>query len=301
MYKTERTTNNVAIDTSVADTAPPTITVAPPSGTKVKNGQRLTIRVTATEPSIGWQAGVKQIQIEDLDRHTNLAPWDNPAPAPRPCGNTGLTHTIERNYVVPPDVPVAHLKITARDYHNPQQALLVEYPTGDWYGWVTWSETVRNVPTIKPSRYWGRLDFTVNYDGRGNLTGRMVGIEDFETSNTRESVARGGLLCEAKTNKPTHLEVPLLGQYTAGRNTISLSVDPLATKYIIGELSYDCPVTPSHQFGRLDAAIRPELNDIMRDIALTNERDAEVTREWNPASNGIGMLKLKLTLRRARN
>ena len=67
----------------------------PPSGTKVKNGQTLRIRVTAAEPPTGWQAGVKQIQVEDLDRHTNLAPWDNPAPAPRPCGDAGLTHTIE--------------------------------------------------------------------------------------------------------------------------------------------------------------------------------------------------------------
>jgi hypothetical protein len=66
------TTSNVEIDASVTDTAPPTITVVPPSSKKVKNGERLTIKITATEPSPGWQAGVKQIKIEDLDRHTNL-------------------------------------------------------------------------------------------------------------------------------------------------------------------------------------------------------------------------------------
>jgi hypothetical protein len=60
-------------------------------------------------------------------------------------------------------------------------------------------------------------------------------------------------------------------------------------------------MTRLNRCGRLDAAIRPELNEIMRNIALTNERSAEVMRAWNPASNGFGALNMELKLHRAQN
>ena len=199
------TTGNVEIDASVADTAPPTITVTPPSGTKVKNGQRLTIRVTATEPSTGWHAGVKQIQIEDLDRHTNLAPWDNPAPAPRPCGHTDLTKTIERSYTVPPDVPVAHLKITARDYHNPQPAVLVEYPTGDWYG--TFEVTTHSVVSGVTLTITDTMVIALEYDGRGSLTGSLVGKRHFKNDDNPSS---GRYFCSWEITIPNKLRGKLV-------------------------------------------------------------------------------------------
>ena len=213
--------NNVEIDTSVADTGPPTIMVTPQSGTKVKNGQRLTISVTAAEPPTGWQAGVKQIQIEDLDRHTNLEPWDNPAPAPQPCGNAGLTRTIERSYMVPPDVPLAHLKITARDYHNPQQTLLVEYPTGDWHGRFTWRHLCEGAGSRDETR--GVADFMLDHDGRGNLTGRLTGSTP-ERTQTMPT-------CTFKYIEPSRFSAKLVGSYTSGPGDV-FSPDRRAADHI---------------------------------------------------------------------
>jgi hypothetical protein len=222
------TTSNVEIDTSVADTAPPTITVTPPSGTKVRNGQRRTITVTATEPSTGWQAGVKQIQIEDLDRHTHLEPWDNPVPAPRPCSNAGLTQTIARSYVVPPDVLVAHLKITVRDYHNPQHAVLVEYPTGDWYGTLEFSSdsVIRGVrTTIKDT-----MDIVLEHDGKGNLEGTLAGNRSFNQ--------QGSPNCNWTTTIPNKLRGKLLGSYTPSAKAMSIRlVEPVVAPMT----KKDCP------------------------------------------------------------
>jgi hypothetical protein len=165
VHDIEGTASDVVIDASVADTAPPTIVAAPMSGTKVRVGQRLTIAATATEPSTGWQAGVKHIHIEDVARHTNLAYWDNPAAEPQPCGNAGLSHTEQGSYLVPNE-PIARLRIKARDYHNPQQELLVEYPTGSWRG------TIR--ATVKGNAYndTAVVNYTVAEGPERKLTGR---------------------------------------------------------------------------------------------------------------------------------
>ena len=190
--------------------------------------------------------------------------------------------------------PLVRLHAIAKDYAGNETDIWADFPTGDWYGWVTWSETLINVPSRTPTRYRGRLDFTADHDGRGNLTGKVVSIENFEGSET------GGDRCDAKTTKPTNLEVSLIGSYTQGTNTMSLFVDPKTVKYVIGELSYTCN-SPAHAFGRLDPVIRSELNEIMRNVGLINGDHAEVIRDWNPASNGIGALHMELKLHRARN
>jgi hypothetical protein len=219
------TTSNVEIDASVADTAPPTITVSAPSGTKVRNGQRRTITVTATEPSTGWQAGVKQIQIEDLDRRTNLEPWDNPAPAPRPCSNAGLTQTISRSYVVPPDVLVARLKITVRDYHNPQHAVLVEYPIGDWYG--TFETSMDSVVLGVRTTLKDTMDIVLEHDGKGNLEGALAGNRHFSVQNDPN--------CNWDITIPDKLRGKLVGSYTPGAGVMTIQlvepvVGPMPTK-----------------------------------------------------------------------
>lgn len=208
----EGSTSNVEIDTSVEDIAPPTITVSPPSGHKVRNGQRLRVTVTATEPSTGWQAGIRQVQIEDVDRATNYPPWNNPAPTPAPCANAGLTRTVEIDYQVPDNVLIGRLKITARDYHSPQQAIVVEYPTGDWQGRLRWKARQTGAGTL--GEFWGEMEIVLDHDGKGNLEGRLTG--------TQNQFIGGP--CQSKTATPGRLTARLTGSYTASAKKMSINL-----------------------------------------------------------------------------
>lgn len=290
----ENTGNDAQLEYTPRDQEPPklNVTSTPEKGKKVRANQRITVKAIALDDANPWQTGIKSIDL--------IAEGGGPfgfQDYPLTCDRPSPPRTLEGVYTVPANPPpLVRLRATATDFAGNKTDLWAEFPTGDWYGWIEWSETLLNVPSRTPTRFWGRLDFTADYDGSGNLTGRMAGIEDFEGSEIE------GTPCDSKTTKPTFMERLLLGQYTPGRNTISLSVpvDAKDLKFSFGELSYSCG-SRSHQFGRLDAVLRPELNDVMRNITLTNERDADVTREWNLASNGIGKLRMSLTLRRARN
>lgn len=281
------TEGNVKIDASIADAGPPAITVDPPSGTKVRQGQRLRITVTAAEPETGWQAGIKQIQIEDLDRRTNLEPWTNPAAAPRPCANVGFSETITRRYRVP-DVPVARLKITARDYHNPPQAIVVEYPTGDWYGQLELSIVS---PTVGVS---SRLDVTLDYDGRGNIEGRMAGDANM--------VKWGGYECPFSAT-PAKLSARLVGQYTPGRNTMSLTI----AERNVGPGRVEC-VPPEarvprdqfvweHGHGYVD---QPVIDRLFRNLAVADDGSVEASGEDSAVAQET-VVRAKLSLRKTMN
>lgn len=269
------------------------VTWTPPKNTKVKPHDRITAKVIARDDTNDWQTGIKTIDL-NVRGGGSFGFEDYPQP-PQTCERPPPPRTLDGVYTVPANPPpLVRLTVVARDYAGNETDVWADFPTGDWYGSVTWSETLINVPSRTPTRYWGRLDFTANYDGRGNLTGKAVSIEDFEGSES------AGLRCDTKTTKPTDLEVSLTGSYTPGTNTLSLFADPMSVKYVIGELSYNCN-SPTHAFGRLDPVIRPELNEIMRNLGLVNGEHAEVTRDWNPASNGIGALHMELKVHRARN
>ena len=217
---------NVQID-PVTDNAAPGITVNPPSGTKVKIGRRLTIKVTATEPETGWQSGLKRIQIEDVDQHSNLQLWNNDAPMPRPCGNAGLTKTIEATAEVP-ERPVWRLGVTSFDYLNNRVVEEVEYPTGDWYGRLEWSFHQREDTSIpsnanrSETKFNGHADLAVRRDGRGRLTGTLVGSQKVDTfwwgyPHGSGEVCRGSA-------PPAPVRANVEGSIAAGSNSISLQL-----------------------------------------------------------------------------
>jgi hypothetical protein len=277
--------SKVEIDPTVNDNAAPRITVSPPSGTKVKSGRRMTIKVTATEPESGWQSGIKRIQIEDVDQHSNLQLWDNDAPMPRPCGNAGLAKTIEATAEVP-ERPVWHLRVTAIDYSNNRVVEKVDYPTGDWSGTIDWSIPHRN------GRHWGRLDLALDYDGKGNLTGRMAGDEHQEAK--WES-------CQQTTQTPAKLSANLVGQYTPGRNTMSLQIaEPQFEK---GQLSLSgCGPGYSGAFGGGGPLHQPGLAELLNSLAVTADGGFEARGQWavTPAS-AQSTLHMTLKLNRTRN
>jgi hypothetical protein len=203
--------NAEATITLTDDSQPPKITeIAPPSGTKLKPGQRITLKVTASERyedgGYDWQTGVKSIRVEDLTRHEGLPPWENENPAAQPCKDKTWTKTHEMPFRVPDPAPlVVRLRVTVRDYHNPAPPQNIEYPTeGDWYGAFTSVSF-----TVGRDLYRTQADIVLNHDGRGNLTGTMTGQQ--------EAVAYSTGNCSFRTVQPNRFRVALAGAYTEGR------------------------------------------------------------------------------------
>jgi hypothetical protein len=290
------TQNNARLDYNVArDDIAPTLDVrwTPPKGAKVKARKEITADVSARDDANRWQTGIKTIDL-NVQGGGRFGAGAYPQP-PQTCERAPPAQTLAGAYAVPDNPPpLVRLLAVAKDYAGNETETWADFPTGDWYGSVTWTETLLNVPSRAPTRFWGRLEFAADYDRRGNLTGKVVSTENFEGSET------GGDRCDVKSTKPTILEVSLTGSYTPGTNTMSLFVDPKTVKHVFGEVGYSCN-SPPHQLGRLDPVIRPELNEIMRNLGLVNDDHATVIRDWNPASNGIGALHMELSLHRARN
>jgi hypothetical protein len=275
--------DTVDIDTSVTDTKQPTVLVDPPSGTKVKKGEKLKIKVTATEPDEGWQAGIKQIQIEDLDRHTHLSPWDNPSAAPQPCGHTDLTKTVERDYQVP-DVPVARLKVKARDYHNQPTEITVRYPTASVTGGMGWGVPIRHANAN--GRQWGNVAITLDYDSEGNVTGTLSGEEFVEVTSA----------CSMRTVTPVRHLGKLTGQYTPSQNRLSFQIEDAGSKQGTYLMSGPCPAGP-YAWGAGWLA-DPKVQQHLRDLRMSEDGRVEKTFEVPYAGT---MVRLQLTLMRAQN
>ena len=271
----------VEIDPTVTDTAAPRITVSPPSGTKVKSGRRMTINVTATEPESGWQSGIKRIQIEDVDQHSNLRLWDNDAPTPRPCGNAGLTKTIEATAEVP-ERPVWHLRVTAIDYSNNRVVEKVDYPTGDWYGTL-------DLLFITPAyRNHARLDITIDYDGRSNLTGQI-----WEGKVSAEKPA--GIPCAFAVASPAMLSATLIGQYTPRTSTMSLTMRD--EKVVLGHLV--CPPVPGGSDYGHGILSEPKLAELLRSFTIKDDGSVDETRTDTTVPQN--KISVTLKLNRVRN
>lgn len=269
------TSASVQID-PVTDNAAPRITVSPPSGTKMKSGRGQTITVTATEPESGWQSGIKRIQLEDVDQHSNLQLWNNDAPTPRPCGNAGLTKTIEATAEVP-ERPVWHLRVTAFDYSNNRVVEQVEYPTGDWSGTL-------DLLFITPAyRNHARLDITIDYDGRSNLTGRI-----WEGKVSAEKTA--GMPCALAVASPAMLSATLIGQYTPRTSTMSLTMRD--EKVVMGHLVCP-PVSGSIDYGH-GLLSEPKLAELLRSFTTKDDGSVDETREDSTVPQNHVTIKLKL-------
>ena len=282
--------SKVEIDPRVTDNAAPRITVSPPSGTKVKSGRRMTIKVTATEPESGWQSGIKRIQIEDIDQHSNLQLWDNDAPTPRPCGNAGLTKTIEATAEVPVQ-PMWHLRVTAIDYSNNRVVEKVDYPTGDWYGTFGWTHLCVGGGNRDETR--GISELTLDHDGRGNLTGTLAG----STPERAQTIPP----CSFRYVAPGTFSAKLVGSYTPGQDTFSAQATEGRTTP--GRASWACPagtnVTDQAFFTVYEG---PMFRDAFRDLRRQPDGSRKSSGESTFSAGGSTCTTTySLTLRQAQN
>jgi hypothetical protein len=192
------------------DTEKPTLAVKsrPREGSKVGSQQEIKVRMTASEQyangRIGWQTGVKKIQLRDEISNRDVPPSLEEA-APAPCAKKSWERQLDVTYRVPSNPPpVIRLRACAWDHAKNEDCKTAEFPTGDWYGSIEFSEQLGN------GRHWGRYDITLEYDGQGNLKGRMAGTRHWDKQTT-----------------PSQLSAKLVGQYTPGQNAMSLQiVDP---------------------------------------------------------------------------
>lgn len=190
---------------SPSDRTPPTLrtTSNPPKGSKVQPGQRIVVQMVARDDADRWQTGIKTIQlVAESDGGRDLAP----TPVHYGVCSDPNEKRVEAIYVVPPDPPpIVRLKATATDHANQSDFDIGEFPTGDFYGTLTYPAGQ------PPHQHMIRADLILNHDGRGNLTGTMVG----QTNWIDASTAPG---CFTSQVRPHRFRVALVGSYTEGRS-----------------------------------------------------------------------------------
>ena len=162
-----------------------------------------------------------------------------------------------------------------------------------WTGQIDWW-----IPTPK-GRHWGRLDITFDYDGRGNLKGRMTGDDHVEAQTE----------CGPTTTQtPSKLSANLVGQYTPGRNAMSLRVaEPQIEQ---GQFSM-CASAPGGGYQRLSGQPfggggplgQPVLAQLLNSLTVRADGSVEASGEGPvaPASPTPTTLHLKLKLQKAQN
>jgi hypothetical protein len=155
---------------------------------------------------------------------------------------------------------------------------LGEFPTkGDWYGTL-------ELDAITPAyRNHSRLDITLDYDGRrGNLTGQMSGAVSAEKPS--------GIPCAFSVASPATLSANLIGQYTPGTSTMSLTVrEP---NVVTGRTI--CPPMPGsapYGHGLID---QPVLEQLLRGFATKADGSVDETREDASAPNNLVRVRLRL-------
>ena len=135
-----------------------------------------------------------------------------------------LTYTVPRN---PP--PIVRLRAIAEDFANHHDTDVGEFPTGDWYGTFGWTHICVGGGNRDETR--GLSDLTLNYDGRGNLTGTLAGSTPEYTYTTST--------CSFTYVAPTTFSAKLVGSYTPGQDTFSAQA--VEARTTPGRVSWTCP------------------------------------------------------------
>ena len=128
------------------------------------------------------------------------------------------------------------------------------------------------------------LDVTLDYDGRGNLRGRMAGEVSAEKT--------GGVPCTFEVTRRAKLSANLVGKYTPGTNTMSLTMTE--RNFVKG--NWICPPVPGGgEFGH-GLIDQPVLEQLLRSLTTKADGSVEATREDTSVPQNT--VRVTLTLRR---
>jgi hypothetical protein len=253
----------------------------PRKGKKVKAGDKITVTMVARDHANLWQSGIKTIQLVAESEGGRFIASENYPPAPSGCTALPPERRVEATYTVPSNPPpIVRLAALAEDYAGHMDTDVGEFPTkGDWYGRIDWSSRDPN------SRRWGRLELTFDYDRQGNLTGQIAGDEYSEMQWPK---------CRQTAQMPAKLSANLVGQYTPGRNTMSLRVaDPQVE---MGKFTMNCggPEIPGRTAsgGPLH---QPGLAQLLNSLTVRADGSVEASGEW-PATPTSPQMTLHMKL-----
>ena len=280
------------------DTEKPTLktTSTPRKGTKVKTGDTIKVRMEASEEygdtRMGWQTGVKKIQLTDESRNQVVPPHFEATGGPRPCKEKQWKQFLEVTYTVPPNPPpVIRLRAIAEDFAGNKDDDVGEFPTGDWHGTFGWTHICEGGGNRDETR--GAGDLTLDDDGRGNLTGTLAGSTPERTQTMPTVLVQ---VCRARNVQRQAGRV----SYVRARHVFSQAVDVQTTP---GRASWACPAgtTVSDQpfFTVYEGPMfRDAFRDLRRQPDGSLKSDGESTISVAPSTCTTNY---SLTLRRAQN
>jgi len=198
-------------------------TSQPPKNTKVKPGDRIWVRMEASEQydsaHTGWQTGIQKIQLTDISRgqEVPVPPHSEYTGGPRPCAAKSWTSWLEVTYTVPGDPPpVIRLRASAIDHAGNEDIDIGEFPTTDWYGTIK--------ATIKGNAYNDTADihFRVDEAVDGTITGRGH-VTLTSAANT------AGVCTYTRTITPNRFEVEITGNREGDNLRLDLSTQGRST------------------------------------------------------------------------
>jgi hypothetical protein len=161
------------------DTLAPRVNVVstPARGTKVKTGDKINLKVTATEKRSGgpWQTGVKVIQITAQPGGLVKDPWVNPSALPKACEEKTWEQKDEATYTVPKKPPpIIKICALAEDYVGNESSQCGEFYAGHvWKGTDDYRLSQQLPAGLQLST--GHVDFTLGEDEQGRLKGTAEG------------------------------------------------------------------------------------------------------------------------------
>jgi hypothetical protein len=275
---------------SAVDKEPPNLRTnsTPPKGSKVQPRQQIVVTMTARDDANRWQSGIKTVTLVADSEGDRLIAGPTYAREPAGCTDAPREREVRATYEVPPDPPpIVRLTATAMDHVNLTDKDVGEFPTGEWYGTITWTNVVAN--SRGRATTTANADLALNPDGSGGLTGRLVG--------SHTVVAQHG--CSSRTATAATIQADLVGSYTPGRDAMAIrATDKQTTPMQIEVLCPGAPprVTSQHAdyyefYQRALRGLRPTA-----DGGFSSSDDQE-----RPCEGGTCTTRISLTLRRVRN
>lgn len=180
----------------------------PPKGTKVKEGQKITVRSTVSERYAdghkSWPTGVKSIQL--IANGLLEEPAEDYGMKPPPC----QVRTFERTYTVPANPPpVVKLRVYAEDAVGHGTFEEAEFPTGDWYG------TLRGHGQGSQYNETAVVEFSFSQEADSTIKGRG------HVTVTSEPQVSGD--CVSQNTPPDPFDVSISGRHVGDEFQLELA------------------------------------------------------------------------------